>query len=68
MEAELFLLEMAECEEMQKVMYKRMAIRESMGYFYSKIRKIGYVDPFTIPFRNYVKTRLNQITWISMNC
>lgn len=60
MEAELFLLEMAECEECKKVMYKRMAIRESMGYFYSKIRKIGYVDPFTIPFRNYVKNQIES--------
>ena len=42
----------------KKVMYKRMAIRESMGYFYSKIRKIGCVDPFTLPFRNYVKEQI----------
>ena len=42
----------------KKVMYKRMAIRESMGYFYSKIRKIGCVDPITLPFRNYVKEQI----------
>ena len=39
MEAELFILELAECEECQKeecqkIMYMRMAIRESMGFHY----------------------------------
>lgn len=34
MEAELFILELAECEECQKIMYMRMAIRESKGFHY----------------------------------
>lgn len=60
MEAELFILELAECEECQKIMYMRMAIRESMGFYYSKIIRRKIADPFTISFRNYVKERIKS--------
>jgi len=59
-EAELFILELAECEECQKIMYMRMAIRESMGFYYSKIIRRKIADPFTISFRNYVKERIKS--------
>ena len=59
--AELFLLEMAECEECKKVIYKRMAIRGYIGSYYNTIRKNGYVDSFAIPFRNYIKERIEDV-------
>ena len=61
MEAELFLLEMAECEECKKVIYKRMAIRGYIGSYYNTIRKNGYVDSFAIPFRNSIKERIEDV-------
>ena len=60
MEAELFILELVECEECQKIMYMRMAIHDSIGYYYSKIRKRKLADPFKIPFGNYVKERIKS--------
>ena len=60
-EAELFLLEMAECEECKKVIYKRMAIRGYIGSYYNTIRKNGYDDSFAIPFRNYIKERIEDV-------
>lgn len=38
----------------------RMAIRESMGFYYSKIIRRKIADPFTISFRNYVKERIKS--------
>lgn len=36
MEPELFLLEMAETEECKSITYKRLAIREFMGLYFSQ--------------------------------
>lgn len=55
MEPELFLLEMAETEECKSITYKRLAIREFMGLYFSRKRKIGQIDPFMIPFGEVIK-------------
>ena len=52
MEPELFLLEMAESEECNKIMYKRLAIHKYIGLYYAMKRERGVIDPFMIPFRH----------------
>ena len=58
MEPELFLLEMAESEECQKIMYKRMAIRKYIGLYYAMKDERGVIDSFMVPFRDLVKEQL----------
>ena len=58
MEPELFLLEMYESEECQKIMYKRLAIQMFIGLYYAMKPERGVIDPFMIPFRDYVKSQI----------
>lgn len=60
MEPELFLLEMAETEECKSITYKRLAIREFMGLYFSQKRKIGQIDPFMIPFGEIIKNSIKE--------
>lgn len=60
MEPELFLLEMAETEECKSITYKRLAIREFMGLYFSQKRKIGQIDPFMIPFGEVIKNSIKE--------
>ena len=60
MEPELFLLEMAESEECNKIMYKRLAIHKYIGLYYAMKRERGVIDPFMIPFRDFVKTKIAE--------
>lgn len=59
MDPELFLLEMAESEECHKIMYKRLAIRMLIGLYYAMKPKRGVIDPFMIPFRDFVKEQIS---------
>lgn len=54
MEPELFLLEMAESAECNKIMYKRLAIHKYIGLYYAMKHERGVIDPFMIPFRDFV--------------
>lgn len=58
MEPELFILEMAESKECQKIMYKRLSIHMLIGLYYSMKPQRGVIDPFMIPFRDYIKEQL----------
>ena len=58
MESELFLLEMAESEECNKIMYKRLAIHKYIGLYYAMKHERGVIDPFMIPFRDFVKMKI----------
>ena len=60
MEPELFLLEMAESEECNKIMYKRLAIHKYIGLYYAMKHERGVIDPFMIPFRDFVKTKIAE--------
>ncbi len=54
MESELFLLRISESKECQKIMYKRLAIKMLIGLYYSMKPERGCIDPFMIPFRDYL--------------
>lgn len=58
MEPVLFLLQMYESEECQKIMYKRLAILMFIGLYYAMKPERGVIDTFMIPFRNYVKKQI----------
>ena len=58
MDPEIFFLEMAETEECQKIMYKRMAIRKYVGLYYAMKNERGVIDPFMVPFRDFVKEQI----------
>lgn len=60
MEPDLFLLEMAESDECKSIIYKRLAIRELMGIYFSQKRKIGQIDTFMIPFGEFVKNSIKK--------
>ena len=60
MDPEFFLLEMSESEECQKIMYKRLSIRMLIGLHYSMKRERGCIDPFMIPFRDFVKKEIEE--------
>ncbi len=60
MEPELFLLEMAESEECKKIMYKRLAIRMLIGLYYAMKPERGLIDPFMIPFRDYIIRQIEK--------
>ncbi len=67
MDPEIFFLEMAETEECQKIMYKRMAIRKYVGLYYAMKNERGVIDPFMVPFRDFVKEQiqLNNVDILS---
>lgn len=67
MEPELFLLEMAESDKCQEIMYKRLSIHMYIGLYYSMKPKRGCIDPFMIPFRDYVKEQI-QAKNIDIDC
>lgn len=67
MEPELFLLEMAESEECQKIMYKRMAIRKYIGLYYAMKDERGVIDSFMVPFRDLVKEQL-ELKEVDIDC
>ena len=56
MDIESFLLEMAESEACQRIAYKRLSIGMSIGLYYSMEK--GDIDPFMIPFRDYIKDQI----------
>lgn len=58
MDIELFLLEIAESDECKAISYKRLAIRELLGIYYSQKRKIAEIDPFMIPFGELIKKKI----------
>lgn len=60
MTPEDFLLEMAEREECQSVMYKRMSIRKPIGFYHSRKINIYQIDPWMIPFGKVIKSKLEQ--------
>lgn len=60
MESELFLLKMSESEECQKIMYKRLAICMRMGLYYAMKPERGCIDPFMIPFRDYIIGQIQE--------
>lgn len=60
MEPELFLLEMSESEECKKIMYKRLAIRMLIGLYYAMKPERGLIDPFMIPFRDYIVRQIEK--------
>ncbi len=67
MEPELFLLEMAESDKCQEIMYKRLSIHMYIGLYYSMKPERGCIDPFMIPFRDYVKEQI-QAKNIDIDC
>lgn len=67
MDPELFLLEMAESEECQKIMYKRMAIRKHIGLYYAIKDERGVIDSFMVPFRDLVKQQMDLME-IDIDC
>ena len=60
MKVEDFLLEMAESEECQKIMYKRLSIHMYIGLYYSMKPERGCIDPFMIPFRDFTKNQIKS--------
>lgn len=60
MDVEEFLLEIAESEECKKINYKRLAIRKYIGVYYAEKPVRGEIDNFMIPFRDYVKEKIEE--------
>lgn len=60
MEPELFLLEMSESEECKKIEYKCLSIRMPIGLYYSMKQERGIIEPFMIPFRNYIIEKISE--------
>lgn len=60
MDIEEFLLEMADSDECRKINYKRLAIREYIGIYYAQKLVPGEIDSFMIPFRDYVKCKIEE--------
>lgn len=58
MEPDLFLIEMAESEECNKIMYKRLSIHKYIGLYYAMKCERYVIDPFMIPFRDFVKEQM----------
>jgi len=58
MEPEIFLLEMYESDECQKILYKRLAIHMYIGLYCAMKPERGVIDSFMIPFRDYVKCQI----------
>jgi len=56
----LFLVEMSESEECQKIMYKRLAIKMLIGLYYAMKPERGSIDPFMIPFRDFIKRQIEE--------
>lgn len=60
MTPEDFLLEMAEREECQSVMYKRMSIHMHIGLYNSRRDNIYQIDSWMIPLAKIIKNQLEQ--------
>lgn len=60
MTPEDFLLEMAEREECQSVMYKRISIRMPIGLYNSRRANIYRIDSWMIPLAKVIKNKLEQ--------
>ena len=60
MTPEDFLLEMAEREECQSVMYKRMSIHMHIGLYNSHRANIYQIDSWMIPLAKVIKNQLEQ--------
>ena len=45
---------------MQKIMYKRLAIRMLIGLYYAMKPERGLIDPFMIPFRDYIVRQIEK--------
>ena len=64
MDIDVFLLEIAESNECRAISYKRLSIREYMGFYFSKKNKITEVDSFIIPLANLI---IDKITTLNIN-
>lgn len=64
MKIEDFLLEIAESDECQKILYKRFSIKMSIGLYYSMKPDRGCIDPFMISFRDFVKEQIKKMVLI----
>lgn len=60
MEPELFLLKMAESEECKRIAYKCLAIRRLIGLHFTLKAERGSIDPFMIPFRDYIIGQMEE--------
>lgn len=60
MDIEEFLLEMADSDECRRINYKRLAIRKYIGVYYAQKPVPGKIDSFMIPFRDYVKCKIEE--------
>ena len=60
MDIEEFLLEMADSDECRRINYKRLAIRKYIGVYYAQKPVPGIIDSFMIPFRDYVKCKIEE--------
>ena len=60
MDIEEFLLEMADSDECRRINYKRLAIQMYIGVYYAKKPVPGKIDSFMIPFRDYVKCKIEE--------
>ena len=58
MDVESFLIEMAGSEAYQKIAYKRLSIGMLIGLYYLMKPEKGCIDPFMIPFRDFVKAQM----------
>lgn len=58
MDIESFLIEMAESEAYQKIAYKRLSIGMFIGLYYMMKPEKGCIDPFMIPFRDFIKEQI----------
>lgn len=60
MNVEDFLLELAESEACKQINYKRLAIQKYIGVYYAEKPVRGEIDNFMIPFRDYVKGKIEE--------
>lgn len=60
MDIEDFLIEIAESDECKKINYKRLAIQKYIGVYYAEKPVRGEIDAFMIPFRDYVKNKIEE--------
>lgn len=60
MDIEEFLLEMADSDECRRINYKRLAIQMYIGVYYAKKPVPRKIDSFMIPFRDYVKCKIEE--------
>ena len=60
MDVESFLIEIAGSEAYQKIAYKRLSIGMFIGLYYMMKPEKGCIDPFMIPFRDFIKEQIYE--------